>query len=126
MHHIPTHDIAEGVEVSAPVMIDNAFGISCGAGGVIERDGIPFILGQGDRRCGITGLNQVFIGQFAKSVSTRALGVLYIDDENLPVELAEGFAHHRSKLRIRDQGFGLAVVENEREGGGIETDIEGV
>ncbi len=126
VRHIPTHDVAHGVEISPPVVINNTFRISCCAGGVVERDGIPLVLGQGDRHRWITALDQLFIGYFTKSVSTGALRILYIDDEDLAANLAEGFTHYRSKLRIGDQDFGLAVLEDKSQGGSIETDIESV
>ena len=46
---------------SSAMVIDNSLGVPGGAGGVVQRDGIPFIIGPSPRVVRIAGLNHVFV-----------------------------------------------------------------
>ena len=44
--HVPIHDVGNRVHHRAAVVVDHAFGVARGARSVIERNRIPFVLGQ--------------------------------------------------------------------------------
>ena len=47
MGHFPGHHIVHRVGPGAAVGIDHAFGVTGGAGGVVQRQGVPLVIGQG-------------------------------------------------------------------------------
>ena len=44
--HVPADDVGQRVQVGAAVVVDHALGVAGGAGGVVERDGVPLVVGQ--------------------------------------------------------------------------------
>src|SRR3546814_2194492 len=51
----PGQDVAERQQIGAAVVIDDALGIARGARGVVQRDRIPLVAGQGIVEIGIAG-----------------------------------------------------------------------
>src|SRR5206468_9697639 len=66
---IAGQDVADGVEIGAAVMGNDALGIAGGSGRIAERDGVPFVL---RRRCGevwVALRHGVFVFEFADPLS---------------------------------------------------------
>ena len=126
--HRRRDDVALGEQVGAAMMIDDALGISGRARGVVERDGVPLVLGHGP------GIGRIAAGQELLIVDPveRLAGDLELalveghEKRASPGEQRQGRLDDRGEFAIHDQGLGVGVIEGEGDDGGIETRVEGV
>ena len=58
---IPFQDIRHRIERRTPVVVNHALGVSGGAAGVVERNGVPFIGRQLPGKVGVTFGNEVVV-----------------------------------------------------------------
>jgi len=125
--HAPGDDVGHGVEVGAPVVVDHALGVAGGAGGVVEGDGVPFVLG---------ALPLVIRGAFGQQglvvllaqqvAGAGVFAVVHVDDDDAAAQLFQGRPDDVGILLVGDEDLGLAVVQHEGHGFRIETGVEGV
>jgi hypothetical protein len=115
-------------EIGAAVVIDHALGPPGGAGGVVERDRFPLVLGHNPLEIIVSFGQKLVVGQVAAGgVVARAL-VRDLDDEG------EGFGLHllqrrldgAQELRVAEHDLGLAVVEDVGNRADVQADIDGV
>ena len=113
-------------------MVDNALGIAGGAGRVVQRNGLPFIGGQGPRELGGRGEDELLIvmradaGAFREGCILGVLGVVIIDDHRVDLGQGDRFGHDGRKLAIDDQNPALGVIKLKRNGLGIKPGVDGV
>ena len=123
--HRPHQDVAGGVQVGATVVVDHPLGLAGGAGGVVERDRLPLVLGQP------VGMGRVALGEqrLVLHLADGAplgdeLGIRHVDDQRLLLE----FRHRRlddvGELRVDQDRLRLAVFEHVGDRLGIQADVQ--
>ncbi len=82
--HVAGDDIAGAQQVGTAVVIDHAFRIAGGARGVIERDGVPLVVGHLPDVIGIAARHESFVVDFADALAGAAvLGIVVVDHQRL-------------------------------------------
>ena len=120
-------NVADGVEIGAAMMRHHALGIAGGAGGVTERDGVPFVLRRSGCEAGVARSEGCLVLDLADPAAALVAGIVDIDDERLrALDLGEGGRDHLGEFRIDQDHLGAAVIELERDGAGVEPDVQGV
>ncbi|MNF72021.1 hypothetical protein D3C84_539840 [compost metagenome] len=124
--HGPGHLVAQGIQISAAVVIDHAFRIAGGAGGVVQRDGLPLVGWPlpGERR--VAFRQQRFIVQIADGLAFTVFRVVDVDDQRRVIKHADSGVNHVMELAVGDQHLGLAMLEHERNGFSIQAHVERV
>ena len=105
-------------------MVDDAFGIARGAGGVIEGDGVPLVRGVLPFEIRVAAGDELLIVAFAESFAARAESVDDVDDLYLIFGTDECTFDDRRKLGVGDQYLRLAVLEHETDSLGVEPGVE--
>jgi hypothetical protein len=124
LRHAPDEDVADGVQMRPAVVVDDAFGVAGGAGGVVERDGLPLVGGIEGRGVGIALGEEGFVVEVAEVVAARTFRVVDVDDEEVAAEALQGLGHHRCELGVGDQRPGLAVLQDEGQCCGVEAGVQ--
>lgn len=108
-------------------MVDHSLRIARGAGGVVERDRVPLVVRHRPVVVGIAGSQEgLVIGPAEGGAIAGEFRIVVIDDERRHLGLLERAAGELREFTIDDEDFGLAVVEAEAEGLGIEAGVERV
>ena len=124
---IAGEDVADGVEIGAAVMGHHALGIARGARGVAERDGVPFVRRQSRDEILIALRHRVLVFDFADPLAAGERRIVDVDDERLwPLHQGQRLRDDAGKFRIDQDDLGAAMIELERDRGGIEPDVERV
>ena len=120
-------DIADGEQIGAAMMVDDALGVAGGARRVVERNGVPFIGRSGALESLVALGDQRLVVEGAKPlVGTVIFGIVVIDDERPGLGELQRRGGRSGEFAVDDQRLGFAVVENEGERGGIETGVESI
>ena len=107
------------------MVVDDALRVAGGAGGVIQRDGVPLVVRQAPGEIGIAFVEEGFVILFTETLGTRIVGIDDVDDQRLrPLEQRQGGLDGLQKLRIGDQHLGFAVRQHEGDGLGIEAGVQ--
>ncbi len=118
-------DIADGIEVGAAVVGHHALGIACGARGIAERDGIPFV---GRQPCdeGFVALrDRGLVFEFADPLAAGESRVVDVDHERLgALHQRQRLADHAGKFGVDQDDLGAAMIQLERDRGRIEPNVE--
>ena len=115
---IAGEDVADGVQVGAAVMGHHALGIAGGAGGVAERDGVPFVLRQSCGETLIALRQRVLVFDLADALAAREGRVVDVDDERFwALHQRQRLRDHAGKFRIDQDDLGAAMIELEGDGG---------
>ena len=124
---IACEDIADGIEIGAPVMRHHAFGIARGAGRVAQRDRIPLVVGQLFSEAGIALRYRGLVFEFADALSAGIGSIVDVDDIGFwAFHQRQRFRDHAGKFRIDQDNFGAAMVELKRDRGRVEADVQRV
>ena len=126
MRHGPGDAVAERVQVGAPVVIDDALGVARGAGGVVERDRLPLVLGPAPVVVRVAVGQQRLVFDAAEQVAAFLGRIVDIDDQRRCVGPRERVGNHGRERAVGEQHLGLGVVEDEAERGGIQPVVERV
>ncbi len=127
MHtHVPGQHVAEGEQIGASVMIDDAFRIARGPRGVIQRNGVPFVVRQFPVVIRIAAGDEVLVFDIAETLAARTRRVVDIDDIGLRLAEGQRFLHDRREFGVGDHRLRLAMIEDEGDGGGVETGVDRV
>ncbi len=126
MRHGPGQDVADGVEIRATMVIDDALGIARGARGVVERDGLPLVGGKVPVEVGIALGEELLVGHLAEAVAGSRGGIVDIDDQRPALQPGQRLGDAGREFAVGDQDLAVGVLENEGDGVGVEADIEGV
>ncbi len=109
------------------MVVDHAFGIAGGAGRVVERDRAAFVDRRRPREIRIALRDEALVFDLAEALARSAIElVVDVDDERALLRHRQGRPNLAGKLAIGDQHFGLAVLEDVGDGGGLEPGIDGV
>ena len=124
---IARQDVADGVEIGAAVMGDDALGIARGARGVAQRDRVPFVVGQPCDEAGIALRDRRLVFDLADALAAGKGGIVDVDHERFwSVHQRQRFRDHAGKFRIDQDDLRAAMVELEGDRGRIEPDVERV
>ncbi len=124
--HAPRENVTDRVHIGAAMVVNDAFGISCRSGCVVERDSVPFVLRQRPGVLRVTFVEQLLIIQLAEQFPGGRERVIDVDNQRLVVQTFEGCADDRRELAIRDKHLRLSMTEDERNRLCIEADIQSV
>ncbi|MNQ31925.1 hypothetical protein D3C85_453080 [compost metagenome] len=124
--HRPGHLVAHGVEVGAAVVVDDALGVAGGTGGVVETDGVPLVLRPLPGELGVALGEEGLVVEVADRLALAVFGIVDVDHQRRVVEHADGGVDHCMELTVGDQYLGLAVLEHEGDGLGVQAHVEGV
>jgi hypothetical protein len=114
------------------VVVDHALGIAGGAGGVVQRDGLPFVGGQGSGELGGRGYDELVIvmradaGAFGKGGIVGVFGVVIINDHRLDRGQCKRLGHDGRELAVDDEDPAIGVIELECDGLRIKPGVDGV
>ncbi len=127
--HVPLQHVADGVGGGAPVVVDHALGVAGGAAGVVERNRIPLVGGQAPDKGGVAAGHKGVVVGAAQALHGGAVErVLHLDHAQGRGGGAQGqrLGQGAGELRVHDHGLGLAVIQHEGDGLGVEPGVEGV
>ncbi len=120
-------DVADGVEVGAAMMGDDALGIARGAGGVTQRDRVPFVVRRSRDEARIALRQRLFIFDVADAPAAGKGAVVDVDNKRLRSRhQSERLGDDAGKFRIDQNEFGAAMIELKRDRRGIEPDVQRV
>ena len=124
--HVPRDRVGHRVEVRAAVAVDHPLGIAGGAGGVVERKRVPFIVRRPPRELRIAARKERLVLDVPDEVPARRVGIVHVDDERPAFDLLERRADGRRELAIGDDRLRLAVLQDEGHGVRVEAGVDGV
>ena len=125
--HAAGDDVGERQQIGAAMVIDHALGIAGGARGVIERDGVPFVLRHQPVEIGIAFAQKILVFEFAEPLAGAGeFGIVVVDHQRLRLAARQRVLHHLGEFAVGDQHLGFAVVEREGDDGGVEPRVDGI
>ena len=108
-------------------MIDHSFGIAGRARGIVEGDRIPFVGRHLPGKARIARRHEFLVFELADPLSGAGkLGIVTVDDQRPRLGERERLLRKLREFAIDDQHPGLAVVQLEGDGGGVEPGVDGV
>ena len=120
-------DIGGREQVGAAVVIDHALGIAGGAGGVVQRDGVPFVRRHQPVEIGVARGNEFFVFDLAQTLAGAVIdGVLIVDDDRLRLAERQRFLDRLREFPVGNQHLGPAMVEREGDDSGVEARVQRV
>ena len=122
----PGQNVANGGEVGAAVVVDDAFRIAGRARGVVERDRLPLIVRSAPGEIRIAGFEEGFVLELAETLAALVLDVLDVYDRNLPLQQPQGAGSSAGEFLVRDEQLRFAVLQHESDGFSVEPDVDGV
>ena len=128
MHtHGPHRLVAHGVLIGTAMVIHHAFRVTSGAGGIAQRNRIPFIFRHLPVKGRVAAGHESVVIQIAHLGSgTTEFGVVDVNHLWRVVEHADGFVDDVAKLPVGNQHFRLAVLQHEGDGFGIQAGVQGI
>ena len=127
LRHAPGHDVANRIQIGAPVMVDHALGVAGGARGVVERNGVPFIGGRLPCIFRIAPCDEALILRLADALaSARVFGIVHVDHQRFRLEGRERAPDGAREFAVGDQDLGLAVLEHEGDRLRVEARVQRV
>ncbi len=124
--HGPHRLIAHAVHVGTAMVINDAFRVTGGAGGVVQGDGIPFVLWQAPLELRVTFLQEDLIIQVAHLCAFTVLRVIHINHQRLFIQAADGVADNVAKFPVRHNNLGFPMLQHEGNGLGVQAHIQGI
>ena len=120
-------DVADGVEIGAAVVGNDALGIAGGSGSIAERDGVPFVLRRPCGKVGVALCHGIFVFELADPLSAGKSRVVDVDQQWLWAgHQRQRLGNHAGKFGIDQEDLGAAMVELKRDGVRLEADVQGV
>jgi hypothetical protein len=108
-------------------MVDDALGIAGGAGGVVERDGVPLVVGHPPGELRVARGDELFVAGLAQALALdRELEVVVVDDERPRLGPRQRLLDGAGKLLVGDQHLRFGMVEGKGDGRRIEAGVERV
>ena len=125
--HAPGDDVRQRVQRRTPVVIDDAFRIARGAGGIVQADRVPFVVGQGPVEVGVAFGQQLGMGDVADALAALETGVFDVDDQQVGTGGdADGAGDGLSEFGVDQQHLGFGMVQDEGDGFRVEAGVDGV
>src|SRR5690554_704733 len=98
--HRPSHLVAHRVEERAAMVVHHAFGVTGGARGVIERNGLPFIVWPLPSKVRIAFCEKGFIVKFTDRAAFAILRVIHVNNQWWIFQHAASGLRHLTKLTV--------------------------
>ncbi|MNZ77600.1 hypothetical protein D3C78_961480 [compost metagenome] len=108
------------------MVVDDALGVAGGAGGVVEADRLPLVARSLPGEFRVALGQQGLVVEVADPVAFAVLRVVDLDQQDRPAEHADGGVDHLVEFAVGDQRLGLAVLQHEGDGLGVQAHVEGV
>ena len=125
--HAPGENIADGVEVGPPVVVDDALRVAGGTRRIVERDRRPFVIGQRPVEIRVAPRNEGLIVQGAERLATGVgLAVVDVDDQDIPAIGLQGAFDGGGKFQVGDQRLGFGMAQDKADGFRVEPRVDGV
>ncbi len=125
--HPPADRVRRGGEVGAAVVVDHALGPARGAGGVVDRDGFPFVLRPDPGRMGIARGQEILVEGVAPRGLVAGFVVRHLDDGGAGAfgqrERGLGEGEERG---IDEDDLRARVAEDVAHRVGVEPGVDGV
>ena len=106
------------------MVIHHALGVACGAGGVVEGDGVPLVIGPLPGVIRIALGQQRFVIQRTDWLAFAVFRVIHVNDQWRVVEHGQRSMHHVMEFPVGDQYLGFAMGQHEGDGLRVEADIQ--
>ena len=113
-------------KVRAAMMIDDALWVAGGAGGVVQRDRIPFIGRRLPRVFGIAFGEECLVADVAERFPIRVVRIIDVDDQWAFVQECQRLFDRGGELAIGDERTRAAVAQHEGDGVGVKARVERV
>ncbi len=127
MHvHGPDRLVADGIDVGATVVIDHTFRVAGSAGGIVQGNGIPLVLGEAPLERRVPFLQKRLVVQIADLNALTVLGIVHINHQRFGVQPADGVLDHLTEFPVGNHNLGLTMLQHESNGFGIQANIQGV
>ncbi|KAF1854083.1 hypothetical protein Lal_00005300 [Lupinus albus] len=124
--HVPGQRVRHRVQVGAAVVIDDALRVAGGAGGVVQRDGLPFVGRQGPGVLGTDIADEGLVIAVADQLAAAVGRIVDVHHRNRCVEQGQRLLRHAGELAVDDQDLRLAMLQDEGDGLGIQAGVDGV
>ena len=125
--HPAGQHVVDREQMRAAVVIDHALRIAGGARGVVQRDGVPFVVRHRPGKIRIAVLDEILVFDCAEPLARAGkFRIVVVDDQRLHLAQRQRLLHHLGEFAVGDQHLGVAVVELERDDGGVEPRVDGV
>ena len=125
--HRPGHDVSDGLEKSAAMVIDHALRVSGRAGCVVERDRVAFVGWRRPCEPGIALGDEVLVLERSEPLAgPRIQFVGNVDDERALFQFRQSRTDLRGKFPVGDQHLGLTMLQDIGDGCRIEARVDGV
>jgi hypothetical protein len=105
---------------------DHALGTAGRAGGVVQGNGVEFVVGSGPVEIGGALAEERFVIHGAEQHTALVEGIVYVDHLRAAFEHAQGALRDRAEFTVGDEDFSLSMRELEGERLAVETDIQSV
>ena len=114
--HIPGHGVGHGVQIGAAVVIDHALGVAGGAGGEVQRDRVPLVLGQlpVEGRIALGDQRLVFDLADPRLVAI-VFGIVDVHHHGRRIEPGDRLGHHGRELAVDHHHLRAAEIQHEGE-----------
>ena len=120
----PDQYVAERVQIGAAMVIDDPLGVAGRAGGVVQRDRIPFVCGRQFGEGWVATGEKGLVIDVAEARAARTRRVDDVDDQWLALQPCQRLFDDRGEFGIGDQDLGFAVSEDEGDGFRVEADVQ--
>ena len=107
-------------------MVHNTFRVAGGAGGVVQGNGLPFVLGPVPFELGIALGEEGFVIEIAQGFAFAVLRIVHVDHQNRPFDQFQSLPNDRVELAVGNQYAGFAMLKHEGDGFGVQTYVQGV
>src|SRR5690606_30964924 len=124
--HVPGHDVVHRIQVGATMVVDHAFRVAGSAGGVVQGDGVPFVIRQLPVKIGAGLFQQLFVSLAAQQFAVLVVLVINADHDGFNSHHLQGFFGNFTKLAVNKQHFGFGVLQNKSNSFGIQTGIDSI
>ena len=121
--------VAGGQQLRAAMVVDHALRLAGGAGGVVERDGVPFVVRHAARRSRVARRQHRLVVLPAHGIGVRRLAgfrVGDLDHQRLRLALRQRQAEQGDEFAVDQDRLRLAMVEDIGDGRGIEPGVQRV
>ena len=123
----PADDVAGRVQVGAPVVGDHALGVAGGAAGVVQRDGVPFVLGQRPGVLRVAGGQEGLVAGVAQVGAFGGGVVLHLHHIGAgALQQVQGLGDDAGELAVGQQHLGFTMLQHEGDGLGVEPGVQRV
>ena len=102
----------------------HALRVAGGAGGVVQRDRLPLVVGQRQRMRRIAAGDEAFVVGATETFPARRQRIVDVDHQRPARQLRQRARHHGAVLAVGQQHLGLAVLQDEGDRGGIEPGVD--